>query len=81
MKSVRLEPSLEARLSEASRLSRTPVSTLIRQAIIQRCDEILDERLDHRLSDVIGIIESGGGRSRATGDAFRQVLRGKREAG
>ena len=60
MKSVRLEPALEARLDEASRISGEPVSDLIRQAIAQRCDEILEERLDHRLSDVTGIIQSGG---------------------
>ena len=81
MKSVRLEPALEARLDEAARISGEPVSDIIRQAIAQRCNAILEERLDHRLSDVIGVIESDGGRSRSTGAAFRQVLQGRQKVG
>ena len=75
MKSVRLDPALEARLEEASQITGEPVSEIIRQAIAQRCDAILDERLDHRLSDVIGIIQSDGGRSRSTGSAFRRAIK------
>jgi predicted DNA-binding protein len=75
MRSVRLSETLESRLEEAARISGQPVSSIIRQAIEQRCEEILGERLAHRLGDVTGAVRSKGGRARRTGDAFRKQLR------
>ena len=75
MRSVRLDKALESRLEEAARISGEPVSSIIRQAIEQRCEQILGERLDHRLTDVAGLVRSSGGRARRTGDAFRKLRR------
>jgi predicted transcriptional regulator len=58
MKSVRLDRSLESRLEEAARISGCPVSTIIRQAIEERCRALLSDRLDRRLADVIGSVAS-----------------------
>lgn len=79
MRSVRLSETLESRLEQAARVSGQPVSSIIRQAIEQRCEQILGERLVHRLSDVAGTVRSKGGRARRTGDAFRKQLRQRRQ--
>ena len=49
MRSVRLDEALEARLEEAALVSGKPVSDIIRQAIEERCESILGQRLAHRL--------------------------------
>ena len=73
MKSVRLNETLEARLREAARLTGVPPSTFIRQAVEERCDRVLADRLDLRLSDVIGTVPHGG-RANRTGKAFLETL-------
>ena len=78
MRSVRLDEALEARLKEAALVSGKPVSDIIRQAIEERCESILGQRLAHRLRDVAGIVRSKGGRARRTGIAFRAGLEKKR---
>ena len=78
MRSVRLDEALEARLEEAALVSGKPVSDIIRQAIEERCESILGQRLAHRLGDVTGIVRSKGGRARRTGKAFRAALEKKR---
>ncbi len=78
MRSVRLDEALEARLEEAANVSGRPVSDIIRQAIEERCEAILGQRLSHRLRDVTGIVRSRGGRARRTGSAFRESLERKR---
>ena len=78
MRSVRLDESLEARLEEAAVLTGQPVSVIIRQAIEERCEAILGQRLAHRLRDVVGIVRSKGGRARRTGEAFRAGVERKR---
>ena len=78
-KSVRLEPRLRERLREAARVAEASESDLIREAIERRVDEILGDRLDRRLADVIGAGRGGGsGHSRRTGKAFTEILRRKR---
>ena len=77
MRSVRLDELLESRLEEAARVSGEPVSNIIRQAIEERCEAILGQRLANRLRDVTGIVRSQGGRARRTGKAFLARL-GKR---
>lgn len=78
MRSVRLDPELEARLQEASRSTGRPVSQIIREAVRQWCDKWCDEwrgeRLDRRLADVIGVADSGGGNSRQTGHDFTESV-------
>lgn len=78
MKSVRLDRTLETRLEEAARISGEPVSNIIRQAIDARCRDILGERLASRLADVIGTVQSSGGRARRTGRAFDEGLKARR---
>ena len=78
MKSVRLDETLEARLTEAARLAGVSPSTFIRQAIEERCGRVLADRLDLRLSDVIGTVHSQGGRARQSGKAFLETLQQRR---
>lgn len=75
VKSVRLDPELEARLRLAASILGVPESTLIRTAIEEQCHRILQERLDGRLADVIGIVQTNGGRARESGERFRELLR------
>ena len=78
MRSVRLDDALEARLEEAALVSGKPVSDIIRQAIEERCEAILGQRLASRLRDVTGIVRSPGGRAQQTGKAFRADLEKRR---
>lgn len=78
MRSVRLDETLEARLEEVARLSGKPVSAIIRQAIEEHCEHILQQRLDTRLSDVVGVVNSTGGRARRSGKAFAESLQARR---
>lgn len=75
MRSVRLDEALESRLDEAARLSGESVSEIIRHAIEERCNQILGQRLAHRLKDVTGIVRSSGGRARRTGRKLVEGLR------
>jgi predicted DNA-binding protein len=77
MRSVRLDPALDAQLEEAARLSGEPVSCIIRRAIEAQCREILGERLAPRLADVIGVVRSKGGRASRSGAAFTELLKKK----
>ena len=79
MKSVRLDPALEAQLDEAARISGRPVSNIIREAIEERCRHILGEQLAPRLADVTGIVHSAGGRARESGKAFATRLKATRD--
>ena len=74
MRSVRLDPTLESRLTEAAKITGQPVSSIIRDAIEERCDAILGDRLIHRMQDLIGVVCTKGGRARRTGEAFRRAL-------
>jgi predicted DNA-binding protein len=74
MRSVRFDDSTEKRLQEAARITGEPVSKIIRAAIEEHCDRLLGQRLDHRLADVIGSIDSGGANSRQSGKAFTEIL-------
>ena len=81
MRSVRLDDELEQRLAEAASVAGQPVSALIREAVQQKCDEVLGQRLDVQLADVIGIFSSRE-RSRdssRTGRAFTRLLLQKRK--
>ncbi len=75
--SVRLDPELEARLKKLAEVEGVPLSELLRRAVARYCDELTAASLDLRLADVIGVVESRGGRARRTGEAFRKMLRGR----
>ena len=80
MKSVRLGPALETKLREAAKLEGVSESALIREAIKQRCDAILGNRLDRRLADVIGIVDGGGVRAEHASEKFTEMLRERHDA-
>ena len=74
MKSVRLSERMEAELEEAARISGDSVSSIIRRDAQKRCRLILGDRLDARVIDVAGTIQSKGGRARRTGRALAESL-------
>lgn len=79
MRSVRLDEELESRLEEAARITGEPVSRIIRDAVRKKCDEVLGDRLDVRLADVIGSVSSKKRtNSRRTGREFTRILQEKR---
>jgi len=79
MKSVRLDPNLQAKLERAARAAAQSQSEFIREALARRCDEILGGSLAERLVPVIGIIQSEGGRARRSGSALRRILARRRK--
>ncbi|GIX48884.1 MAG: hypothetical protein KatS3mg131_3095 [Candidatus Tectimicrobiota bacterium] len=76
--SVRFDPELEARLRKLAEAEGVSLSELIRRAAARYCDELTAASLARRLADVLGVVHSSGGRARRTGEAFREVLRGRR---
>ncbi len=74
MKSVRLSERMEAELEEAARISGDSASSIIRRAVQERCRIILGDRLDARVIDVAGTIQSNGGRARRSGRSFAESL-------
>jgi hypothetical protein len=74
VKSARLDAEREARLQPAARVVATSQSAFIRDALARRCDEVLGASLAERLSSVIGIVNSAGGRATRSGAAFRTAL-------
>ena len=77
-KSVRLDSNLESRLERAARVLGISQSELIREAVAKRCEEVVRPSLAVRLTPLIGLIKTSGGRARHTGMAFRRALAKKR---
>lgn len=73
-RSFRIDPVLERRLAEVAARENVPVSTVIREAIVQYCDAALSTDARARLADVTGIIHSEGGRAQRSGRAFTELL-------
>ena len=78
MKSVRLDPVLEAKLDRAARAMNVSQSQFIRDALIRRCEETLAPSLADRCAPFIGLIKSSGGRASNTGAAFRRAIARRR---
>ncbi|MCI0683533.1 MAG: ribbon-helix-helix domain-containing protein [Gemmataceae bacterium] len=78
MKSVRLDPDLEAKLERAARAAAMSQSEFIRDAVTRRCAEVLTGSLAERLAPVVGIVRSKGGRADRTGAALRSLLARRR---
>jgi predicted DNA-binding protein len=76
-KSVRFNHELESLLEEAAQALGVSQSTLIREAIAEKCREVLRPPLSQSLAPSIGRIKSKGGRARNSGAAFTRVLVGK----
>ena len=77
-RSFRIDLSLERRLREVAAREAVPVSAVVREAIARHCDEVLGADLPARLADVIGVVQSDGGRARRTGRAFKDALAARR---
>jgi hypothetical protein len=74
VKSVRLDARIEARLREAARLARVPESRIIRDAIVQRTDAMLANRLDYQMADLIGSVASVQPTANRAHEAFEELL-------
>ena len=79
MKTVRLGTELEKRLAHAARKTGQPESQIIRDAVKERCDDLLEQQLRDRLGDVIGVVASRGGQSRRTGRQRATLLARRRK--
>jgi hypothetical protein len=73
-KSVRFNHEQESLLEKASKALGVSQSTLIREAITEKCREVLRPPLSQSLAPFIGRIKSKGGRARNTGHAFKRAL-------
>ena len=77
-KSVRFDRELESLLEEAAQSLGVSQSKLIREAIAEKCREVLRPPLSQSLAPFIGRIKSKGGRARNSGVSFKRVLLDKR---
>jgi len=73
-KSVRFDRQLETMLEEAAEALGVSQSKLIREAIAEKCREVLRPPLSQSLAPFIGRVKSKGGRARDTGAAFKRAL-------
>lgn len=74
MRSVRLDPDLDARVQRAAAAHGESVSEFIRRAVAARADETLGSRTSEQFADVAGIIHGGGRMARRTGVAFSESI-------
>lgn len=79
MRSVRLDPELEAWLEDTARQSGRSVSEIIREAVQRFRREREGELMGPHLKRVAGAIDSGGASSRRTGRDFTELLKKKDE--
>ena len=75
MKSVRLDPDLEAMLKEAAHAAGVSESNFIRAAIAERSQATLADRLEGRLTGLVGAISSRGGRAAQAHQRYRELLK------
>lgn len=73
MRSVRFDSDLERRVMLAAKARGESVSEFLRQAARERADATVGSPAG-AFDDVIGIVESGGGRASRTGDELTEVL-------
>ena len=74
MRSLRLDPTLDAKVQRAAAIKGETVSEFIRRAAEDRADETLTGQPDDAFADVAGVIHGGGGRARRSGQAFSEGL-------
>jgi predicted transcriptional regulator len=78
VRSVRLDPELDEKISRAAEAEGESVSEFIRRAVADRAEETLAAHPRERFADVAGVIHGGGGRARRTGEAFAEAIAGAR---
>jgi hypothetical protein len=74
MKSLRLDPALQARLQQAAAVRGETLSEFIRRGAADRADATLTALPAATFDDVLGAVHGGGGRARRTGEAFTKAL-------
>lgn len=74
MRSLRLDERLEQRLQKAAAAEGTSVSEFIRRAADERASSTLASEPNDQFADIIGTVNTRGGRARKTGKAFTEVL-------
>ena len=74
MRSLRLDPELEAAIERAAEARGETVSEFLRRAAAQRVDATWNIDIEVQFADVLGAVRGGGGRARRTGRAFEELL-------
>lgn len=80
LRSFRLDEDLAQQLDEAAKREGIPASALIRDAVRQRCDEVLGHSLYDALGDAIGVVDLGPRASADTGRAFTRLVEQRERA-
>ena len=62
-------------MEQVAAIEGISVSELIRQAVAQRCEAVMGDRLEARLADVVGQFHSGGGRARMSDAEIARLVR------
>ena len=75
MKSVRFDAVLQSMLKAAARMAGESESEFIRQAVAERSEQLLGDRLEERLGGLVGAIHSRGGRARDASKQYVGLLR------
>jgi len=78
VRSLRLDPELDALVRNAAACEGASVSEFLRRAAAARAEQVLAQSPSDRLRDVIGVVRSEGGRAARTGEAFGEALAAKR---
>jgi Protein of unknown function (DUF1778) len=78
MRSVRLDPELEALVRRAAAQEGATVSEFLRRAVAERAERTLAQRPSEQLEDVVGAVRSAGGQAGRTGEAFGDLLADRR---
>jgi predicted DNA-binding protein len=81
VKSVRLGEAVERDLKAAAKRLGVTESEFVRGAVVARCREVLGDSLAERLQDVIGAINSQGGRAAATHRVYSELLAAEQRSG
>jgi len=74
VRSVRLDPELEALVQRAAQCRGETVSEFLRLAAQARAEATLSERPSALFADVAGSVHGGGGRARRSGPSFTDAL-------
>ncbi|HET6387458.1 MAG TPA: ribbon-helix-helix protein, CopG family [Armatimonadota bacterium] len=83
MASVRLSPVLVERLARVSKMKGKSVSCVIREAVTEHCDRVLEEQsLAEALNGCVGVLASRGASiSSKVSEVFGEILEEKRLSG
>ena len=71
---IRISRELGFLLKQAAQSLGISQSEFIREAIVEKCRNVLRPRLSENLAPFIGRIKSQGGRARSTGAQFKLAL-------